>query len=418
MSGFRRDAQGIATLGGCSLKDLWQSAGVPSPAYFYDVTGMAEAARALVDAFAGRRGLVAYAMKANSAGTILRAFKAVGTGADIVSGGELEVALGAGIEPQRIVMSGVAKADWELDLAISHGIRAVQLESVEEVDRLAARARALGKPGRVSLRVKPGVEIDSHAHIATGHDEAKFGIATQDLPAAYAALERHRDVLAHVGFSVHAGSMLTEPTPYLAAARVVCDVARARLASGHSLEFLDFGGGYGIDYGAKPAEPGTRFIAGALRLLDETGLSDLELVVEPGRSLVAPFGVLVATVLQSKKSGERRWIMIDAGMNDLLRPALYGARHRIEPLDRAPGGAEWRVVGPVCESSDDFGFHALGDEVPSAVAIRDAGAYGFSMASEYNGRPLPAEVFVVDGRVQKVSPSPGRSAWVKRRLEA
>jgi diaminopimelate decarboxylase len=142
MSGFRRDAQGVATLGGTSLEELWRSAGSPSPAYFYDVTGMATAARALVDAFVGRRGLVAYAMKANSAGSILRAFKEAGTGADIVSGAELEVALGAGIEPSRIVMSGVAKADWELDLALGAGIKALQLESVEEVDRLAARARA------------------------------------------------------------------------------------------------------------------------------------------------------------------------------------------------------------------------------------------------------------------------------------
>jgi diaminopimelate decarboxylase len=418
MSGFRRDAQGAATLGGSVLEELWRSAGVPSPAYFYDVTGMADAARALVDAFVGRRGLVAYAMKANSAGSILRAFKAVGAGADIVSGAELEVALGAGIDPRQIVMSGVAKADWEMDLALGAGIRALQLESVEEVDRLAARSRAVGKPGRVSLRVKPGVGIDSHAHIATGHDEAKFGIATPDLPHAYAALERHRDVLAHVGLSVHVGSMVTEPTPYLAAARVVCDVARARRSSGHTLEFLDFGGGYGIDYGSKPAEPAPRFVAAAFGLLDELGLSDLELIIEPGRSLVAPYGVLVAKVLQSKRSGDRRWIMIDAGMNDLIRPALYGARHRIEPLDRPPGGPESRVVGPVCESSDDFGFHALGEEAPAAVAIRDAGAYSFSMASEYNGRALPAEVFVVEGRVQKVSPSPGRSSWVARRLEA
>ncbi len=418
MSGFRRDAQGVATLGGGSLQELRRSAGVPSPAYFYDVTGMAEGARALVGAFSGRKGLVAYAMKANSAGSILRAFKAAGTGADIVSGAELEVAIGAGIEPRQIVMSGVAKADWEMDLALGTGIRALQLESVEEVDRLAARARAVGKQGRVSLRIKPGVGIDSHAHIATGHDEAKFGIAIGDLPAAYAALDRHSDVLDHVGFSVHVGSMMTDPTPYLAAARVVCDVARARRASGRSLEFLDFGGGYGIDYGGKPAEPAPRFVAAAFELLDECGLSDLELVIEPGRSLVAPYGVLVASVLQSKQSGDRRWIMIDAGMNDLIRPALYGARHRIEPLDRPPGGTEWRVVGPVCESSDDFGFHALGEVPPAEVAIRDAGAYSFAMASEYNGRPLPAEVFVVEGRVQMVSPSPGRNSWVTRRLEA
>jgi len=181
---------------------------------------------------------------------------------------------------------------------------------------------------------------------------------------------------------------------------------------------VSFGGGFGIDYGDKPVrEPGD-FVREALALLGAEGLASLELVVEPGRSLVGPFGVLVATVVQSKRSGERRWVMIDAGMNDLIRPALYGAKHRIEPLERAPAAPESRVVGPVCESSDDFGAHPLGTEQPTRVVIRDAGAYGFVMASEYNGRPLPAEVFVASGAVKSVSASPGRDAWVRRRLEA
>jgi diaminopimelate decarboxylase len=195
-------------------------------------------------------------------------------------------------------------------------------------------------------------------------------------------------------------------------------VARARRGAGRALEFVDFGGGFGIDYGGKPCQSPAAFVRAALALMEEQGLSDLELVVEPGRALVGPYGVLVSSVLQTKQSDGRRWLMIDAGMNDLIRPALYGARHRIEPLERPPAEPSWRVVGPVCESSDDIGEHPLGQEPPGAVAIRDAGAYGFVMASEYNGRPLPAEVFVSGGAVTKVSASPGRESWVKRRLEA
>lgn len=418
MSGFGRDSSGRATLGGRALFELRAEAGVGTPAYFYDLDAVAEATRELCTAFGAAPGFVAYAVKANTAGSIVRAVAQAGGGADVVSGGELRVALGAGVGPERIVMSGVAKQDWELDLAIGRGIRAIQLESVEEISRVTARAQALGKTARVSLRINPDVEIDSHAHIATGHDEAKFGIVARDLPTAFEAIERGATALALDGLSTHVGSMLTTPTPYLESARVVCSAARELRARGKPLAFVDLGGGFGIDYGGAPVEPPPAFVRAALGLLAEHGLGDLALVIEPGRSLVAPFGVLVASVVQSKTSGTRRWCMIDAGMNDLVRPALYGARHRIEPVERSPSAPEWQVVGPVCESADDFGLHPLGPEPPEAVAVRDAGAYGFTMASEYNGRPLPAEVFVAGGKVAHVSRSPGVEAWVERRLGA
>ncbi len=418
MSGFGRDGSGRATLGGRLLSELRAEAGVGTPAYFYDLDAITQATRELVAAFGAAPGFVAYAVKANTAGSIVRAVAQAGGGADVVSGGELAVALGAGVGPERIVMSGVAKQDWELDRAIGHGIRAIQLESVEEIPRVAARALAVGKAARVSLRINPDVAIDSHAHIATGHDEAKFGIVARDLPAAFGEVARTGAALRLDGLSTHVGSMLTTPGPYLESARVVCAAARELRASGQELAFVDFGGGFGIDYGGAPVEPPPAFVRAALRLLPEQGLADLALAIEPGRSLVAPFGVLVASVVQSKTSGSRRWCMIDAGMNDLLRPALYGARHRIEPIEHAPSSPEWQVVGPVCESADDFGLHALGPDLPQAVALRDAGAYGFTMASEYNGRALPAEVFVAGGRVAHVSRSPGVEAWVERRLGA
>jgi diaminopimelate decarboxylase len=415
--GFRRDAQGRLAISGTLLGAVFEAARVGTPAYLYDLDGLRASALALEASFGSAPHLTAYAVKANTAGTIVRTLAAAGTGADVVSGGELEVALGAGIPPRRIVMSGVGKTDAELDLAVGHDLFAVQVESVEEIDRLAARARTVGKRARLGLRLKPGVEIDSHAHIATGHDTAKFGIALEDLPRAWARVDAHPELDA-VGISSHVGSMLRSPEPYLAAARVVCGVARARRQAGQRLEYVDFGGGFAIDYGGAPAAEPSAFVTAALALLGAEGLSELMLVIEPGRSLVAPFGVLVARVVQTKAGTERSWVMIDAGMNDLVRPALYGAKHRVELLDAPPAPPEWRVVGPVCESSDDFGSHPLGSSPAGLVALLDAGAYGFVLASEYNGRALPAEVFVSDGRVVHVSQSPGRDAWVKRRLEA
>jgi diaminopimelate decarboxylase len=413
MAGFSRGSAGQALLNGVPLSDLLDAAGVGTPAYVYDL----DAIRGEAAAFGDPRHLVAYAVKANSAGSIVRAVAAAGAGAEVVSRAELEVALGAGVRPDRILTAAVAKADHEIDAAIGAGIRAIQMESVEELDRVAARARAAGKIARVSIRINPGVSIDAHAHVATGHDGAKFGVSLADLGAAWERVDRD-PALELVGVAAHVGSTLKQVEPYLASARVVCSVARERLAGGKRLEFVDFGGGFQIDYGAGPVPSPAEFLSAAVRLLSAEGLDSLALVAEPGRSMVAPHGVLVASVIQEKRSKNRDWAFIDAAMNDLIRPALYGARHRIEPLDRAPAEPMWRVAGPVCESADDFGEHPLGESLPARVVIRDAGAYGFVMASEYNGRPLPAEIFVADGAVRSVSASPGRAAWVARRLSA
>jgi diaminopimelate decarboxylase len=421
MYGFRRNAQGQACLGDTTLSELIAEAGQETPLYLYDLDAIAAEARALIEGYGDARHVVAYAVKANSAGSVVRALAAEGTGADVVSAAELEVAMACGIPAEKIVMSGVAKRDTELDFAISCRLLAIQAESVEELFRIAARARAQGRQARVAFRLNPGVEIESHAHISTGHDKAKFGITRGDVGRAFEAVDANADTLVAVGLSTHIGSMLGEVAPYLKSAQHVCEVARARRASrsgAAGLEYVNFGGGFGIDYGsgqqAKPAD----FAKSATLLLKTEQLADLMLVAEPGRSMVGAHGVLVAKVVQSKVSAEHQWLMIDAGMNDLIRPALYGAKHRIEALDREPSLPEWRVVGPVCESSDDFGEHPLGKQVPELVVIRDAGAYSFTMASEYNGRALAAEVFVKQGAVCSVSPSPGAAAWVKRRLQA
>lgn len=418
MFGFRRNAQGAACLGRATVRELVESADVGTPVYVYDLDAIRQTALSLKSALESTRHLVAYALKANSAGSVVRTLAEAGVGADVVSGGELALARAAGIPPERILMSGVAKTDRELDRAIGEGIFGIQAESVEELERLVARARALGRRARVSIRVNPGVEIDSHAHISTGHARAKFGVAVSDLPAAFARIDAAPEALSGVGLSVHVGSMMTEPEPYRRAARGLAELARARRSTSAALEYVDFGGGIGVDYGKGAVVPPADFARVAREVTSELGLSDLTLVMEPGRCLVAPHGVLVARVIGEKRGASGRFLLLDAGMNDLLRPALYGAHHRIEPLDWEPGDEVARVVGPVCESADDFGAHPLGERVPELVVIRDTGAYGFTMASEYNARPLPAEVFVRDGRIVSVSRSPGEDAWVTRRLSA
>ncbi len=405
-------------MGSARLSELLSRAEVPTPAYFYDLDGMQDGARRVEAAFGERKHLTAYAVKANSAGKVLQTFAREGLGLDVVSGGELSLALAVGVAPGKIVMSGVAKTDAELDQAIQAEIYAIQAESAEEVTRLAARARSLGRRARVALRVNPGVEIDSHAHISTGHDAAKFGVPARNVPAAFERIDAEATSLVGVGLSMHIGSMQSSPDGYRSAAEKVAELARARRSRNSELEYVNFGGGFGVDYGTQPSSPPEAFVSAAIDVAARFGLDALRLCIEPGRAMVAPFGVLVARVVQAKVTDARRWLMLDAGMNDLLRPALYAAHHRVEPLERAPEPGEWRVVGPVCESSDDFGSHVIGEQVPELVAIREAGAYGYVMASEYNGRALPAEVFVSGGKIVGVLRGRDVASWVASRLGA
>jgi diaminopimelate decarboxylase len=425
----RRRADGVLELGGVALVVLARDPRIGTPAYVYDLDAVAAEARELDASFEGAPHLVAYAVKANSAGPIVKTLVERGCGIDVVSGAELRLALRCGVAPSKILYSGVAKTDDELDLAITlgaEGIGAIQVESVEEAARVAARASTHGRVARVSVRINPGVEaeaIDTHSYISTGHDEAKFGVPLASVGEALEQLSRTSSAKI-VGLSSHVGSQFTSTDAYLAAARSLFSVAkqvRARTA----LAFVDTGGGFGIDYGEGcPVRPAD-FIRATRRLQKESGLDDLALYCEPGRALVAAHAVLLARVIQRKiapptaASPERRWTMIDAGMNDLMRPALYQARHRVVPLEATSDAKTrpYRVVGPVCESSDDFGVHDLTDDARE-VAILDAGGYGYSMASRYNGRPLPAEVFLKGGKVDGFSARAPLDAWVEDRLRA
>lgn len=425
---FSRDERGFAVLGGVPLATLFDEparfgapADLTTPAYVYDLDAMIAEARDLDAAFGDSPHLVAYAIKANSAGPIVRAFGSLGLGAEVVSGGECRLALACGIPADKISMSGVGKSARDLDIAITagdRGIFTIQLESVEEIANVAARARAHGRTARVSFRVNPSIEADTHAHVATGHDEAKFGVALVDLPAAFDAIARE-PALSLGGISAHIGSQLTRTDEYLASARSLLAIAEDRARSGNPLRFIDFGGGFGVDYG-KGCEAHPRDFARAVAdLVRESPIAGTPILVEPGRSLVAAHGVLCATTVLAKVSRstpERRWLLIDAGMNDLMRPALYGARHRIEPMEPSPAGdpLDHRVAGPVCESSDDFGDHPF-SAPPRRVVLRDSGAYGYTMASEYNGRGLPAEVFLSKGRVTAVHVPRRAEAWAEER---
>lgn len=430
-----RNAAGEAVLGGVRLLDLAGAGGAAdrsqnaqrfqTPFYVYDLDAMEAEAKALLEAFGSSPSLIAYAVKANSAGPIIRTFAALGCGAEVVSGGELRLCLACGVDPSRILLNGVAKTNDEIDQALcagDRGILSIQMESIEEVPRILARAKALSRRARVSFRVNPGVVADTHAHVATGHDEAKFGVPKEDLKEGLDAVFAEAG-LELVGLSCHVGSQLVDTGDYIASAEELLRVASDVLPAEHKLQFIDFGGGFGIDYGqgclVKPAD----FIRRSLHILKASRFSDCMLAIEPGRALVGAHGLLCAQVLLSKRAGkrenERRWLMIDAGMNDLLRPALYAARHRIESLRTVPPDPQshaplFRVAGPVCESSDDFGEYAF-ETPPDFVVIRDVGAYGFTMASEYNGRPLPREVFLKDGQVAFVHQPRTAADWSTER---
>ncbi len=287
------------------LAELARDARIGTPTYVYDLDAIAAEARALREAFEGAPHLVAYAVKANSAGPIVRALAVEGCGADVVSGGELLVALGCGVPPEAIVFSGVAKTDDEIDCALAageRGILALQIESVEELDRIdGARARR-ARRARISIRVNPGLDKEAagtHAHIATGHDEAKFGVAREDVPAALAFAKQSKHVEL-VGVSSHVGSQFTTIEPYVAAARALFGVARAARDNGAAIAFVDTGGGFGIDYGDGCAVAPADFVRAARADQRSAGLNDLPLHVEPGRALVGAHGVLLARVIQTK----------------------------------------------------------------------------------------------------------------------
>ena len=370
-----------------------------TPAYVYDLDAVAVAYRRVAAAFEPLGGRVLYAVKANANLAVLATLAGLGAGFDVVSGGELLRVLRAGGDPAATVFAGVGKTEEELTLAVGHGVT-VHVESADELEALAVVAARLGRPARFAIRVNPDVEVDTHASIQTGHDEAKFGVPAPVARELLAAAARGRLPGLHpVGVHVHVGSQLPDPEPMAAGARVGLDVLQAGRDAGLALDWLDVGGGLPVDYAGGSALGPELFAAALAPLLAG---KDVRLGVEPGRALVARAGVLVTRVLYRKHRRAGRMLVVDTGMHHLLRPALYQAVHRVRPLRAAPLAGPCEVVGPICESTDVLAVAAdLPDLAPGdLVAFLDAGAYGMAMASNYNAQPRPAELVVAGGEAR------------------
>lgn len=386
------------------------AAAVGTPAYVYSTAALTGAYQVLADAVAEHRGalgdaLIAFAVKANSNLSVLATLARLGCGADTVSEGEIRRALAAGVPADRIIFSGVGKTDAELAFAIRTGVRQINVESSVELDRLIAVASDLGAAPGIAIRVNPAIGAGGHAKITTGGSGDKFGVPLTDALPLYARAAASPHVRP-VGLACHIGSQILDLAPLRAAFETMRDMTRALRARGLTVERLDLGGGLGVAYfgGASPPSP-AEYVAMAARVLD--GLA-VEAAFEPGRLLAAEAGVLLSRVIQvNERSDGRRFLVLDAAMNDLMRPALYDAFHRIVPVRPRPGDLKpYDVVGPVCETGDTFARERMLPPIQAGdlVAFMTAGAYGAVMSGEYNSRPLVPEVLVDGDRRAVVRP--------------
>jgi diaminopimelate decarboxylase len=371
---------------------------VGTPAYIYSARAIRQSYAAIDSAFSAYPHTIHYALKANSTLAIVRLLRSLGSKVDANSGGEIEVATRAGYNPRDIVLTGVGKTREELESAVAAGIGTINAESAGELDRIATIAHALGREARVALRVNPDIDAGSHPKISTGLRINKFGVPVHEARAIY----RDRRAIAglrFVGVHVHIGSQITVTQPLRRAAQTLSTLALELRDDGFRLEHVDIGGGLGIDYGDQPGIGPVDYAGVVIPELQRCGVP---VILEPGRAIVGQAGALVARVVDIKRVDERRtFAVLDAGMGELLRPALYGSYHRIMPVRVRPGPeSPCDIVGPICESSDVFARERQLPplEVQDLVAILDAGAYGSVMASNYNRHLLPPEVLVDGGQ--------------------
>jgi len=390
VAGFER-RDGELTCDGVPLSSIAREFG--TPLYVYSWAKIEEAYRRFDAAFSPVTHLVCYAAKANSSLAILRRLAALGAGADVVSGGELRACLECGFPAERVVFSGVGKTEEEIRAGVQAEILAFNAESEREIERIDAIAATLGRTARVALRVNPDIDAKSHPYVSTGLKHNKFGV---DIGRAGAIFEKARG-LRHIrmtGVQAHIGSQIVDAEPLVETAQELSALARDLSAAGFAIETVDIGGGIGIGKSAPTPEAYAPKVLPAL-----AGLS-ARILIEPGRAIAGPAGALVARVLGVKREGEKTFVIVDAAMNDLLRPALYEAFHPIELVaPRAGPRITADVVGPVCETADSF-LQDAGLSRPAEgdlLAILDVGAYGFAMSSNYNFRPRAAEVLVEDG---------------------
>jgi diaminopimelate decarboxylase len=380
---------------------------VGTPFYCYSTATLERHYRVFSDAFGDEKAVVCYAMKANSNQSVLRTLAKLGAGADVVSGGELKRALAAGIPPGKILFSGVGKTEAELRAALAADILCINIESEPELELLSRLAGETGRTARISVRVNPDVDSGSHAKISTGKSENKFGVPLSRAREVYARAAKLPGIRV-TGVDMHIGSQITDLVPLESAFRLLAEFVQTLRADGHTISHVDFGGGLGIPYymdrEAPPAPDA--YAAMVKRVTHNLGCT---LMFEPGRMIVGNAGILVTRVIYVKHGDAKNFIIIDAAMNDLIRPTLYEAHHDILPIVSAAGGAPTivaDVVGPVCESGD---YLALGRSLPKPkagdlLAIMTAGAYGAVQSSTYNTRPLVPEVLVKNDQYAVVRP--------------
>ncbi len=393
------------------------AAAVGTPFYCYSTATLTRHFHLFQDALSGMDHLVCFAIKSLSNQAILRTLGDLGAGMDVVSGGEYRRALAAGIPGDRIVFSGVGKTREEMAFALTHGIRQLNVESAEELRVLSEVAAGLGAVAPITLRVNPDVDAKTHEKIATGRKEDTFGVPISQAREIY-RLAASLPGIEVVGVDVHIGSQLTDLAPFEAAFTKIADLTRILRADGHTIKRLDLGGGLGIPYARSNEIPPLPMDYGAMiqRVLGDL---DVEIEIEPGRLISGNAGILVSSVLYLKQGEGRDFLILDGAMNDLIRPAMYGAYHDIVPVVEATAAVEQNpvdIVGPVCESGDTF---AKGRDMPplapgDLVAFRSAGAYGAVMASEYNTRPLIPEVLVKNDQYAVIRARPSFDEIINR----
>ena len=375
---------------------------VGTPAYVYSAQAMRNAFSEIDTAFAEYPHAIHYALKANSTLALLRLLRSLGSRADANSWGEIQVATRAGFAASDIVFTGVGKTRDELASAIAAGVGTINAESAGELDRIAAEAERQGRVARVALRVNPDIDARSHPNISTGLKSNKFGVPVEEAREIYVS-RRTVASLRFVGVHVHIGSQITTAEPLARAARTLVSLARELCEAGFSLEHVDLGGGLGIAYEGRPLLTPSDYAAAVLPELRRIGIP---VVLEPGRAIVGNAGALVSRVVDVKRFPDgRQFAVLDAGMTELMRPALYGSFHRIVPLSPREGDeSPWDIVGPICESSDVFAKERMLPElrVNDLIALLDTGAYGAVMASNYNRRFLAPEVLVDDDRFEVI----------------
>ena len=393
------------------------AAQVGTPFYLYSSATLLRHFQAFDDALSWGDHLVCYAMKAASNQAILKLLGAAGAGMDVVSAGEYLRAKAAGIPGERIVFSGVGKTKEEMRIALEGGIRQFNVESEPEMRDLSEVAMSLGTVAPITVRVNPDVDAKTHAKIATGKSENKFGIPISRAKEVY-AMAASLPGLKVVGIDVHIGSQLTELEPFGLAYDKVADLTQELRAEGHEITRLDLGGGLGIPYRQANERPPLPMEYGKL-VQEKVGHLGVEVEIQPGRLIAGNAGIMVSKVIYVKDGEDRQFLILDGAMNDLIRPAMYDAHHDIVPLNEPAAGTEYApydIVGPVCESGDTF---AKGRDLPSMaqgdlVAFRSAGAYGAVMSSEYNSRPLIPEVLVQGDQFAVIRPRPTFDEMIKR----